>query len=340
MQLARIHAPGDIRLDDVDPPPPPGPRDVVVAVAQCGICGSDLSYATLGGIPGAASPFAFGHEFSGTVAEVGSEVSGLAVGDRVVVNPEGSNNAIGSSGLKGAFASAVLVEDVMDDPQTVLRLPDSLDFEVGALVEPLSVGMHGANQGGVAPGSRVVVMGAGPVGLGAGVAAKYKGADDVLVADLSEKRLAVAEELGLAPFKAGEGDLGAFLRDRHGEVRAGNPLLGPQPATDIFIEATGVGSVFEDLLRTARHGATVVVVGLHFAPTSLDMVNLLMRELHITAAIAYPTEFPEVLSMLESGEVDPRPMISHRFALSDFSEAFEQAQRADEAVKVLVDCRR
>lgn len=334
--LARIHAPGDVRIDQVERPLP-GPDDVLVQIRYCGICGSDLSYVKIGGIPGAAMPFALGHEFSGIVVEAGKNVRHVQAGDRVVVNPETAANGIGSSGLKGAFSPYIVFTDAAAHPEGVLKLPPELDFDLGALVEPLSVGMHGANQGRVAAGDKVVVFGAGPVGLAAAIASRYFRAEKVIVVDLSEKRLEIARQLGMTNFKADSGDLKQFLMEQHGVV-TNDPRLGEQPGTDVFIEATGAGPVFQQACATARKGARIVVVGVHFAPVELNMINLLMRELVITAATEYPVEFPFVIEMLLSGEVDVRPLISHHFPLSRFDEAFAQARRQGEAMKVLVDC--
>ena len=336
MPLVRIHGPNDFRTDTIDRPAP-GPDDVLVRIERCGICGSDLTYVKIGGIPGTVRPFAIGHEFAGVVEEKGCNVQHVEKGDRVVVNPTVGGNEIGSGGVKGAFAPYILVNNVAAHPEALLRLPPELDFDLGALVEPLSVGMHGANQGKVGPGDKVTVFGAGPVGLAAAIAARYFGASSVVVVDLSERRLAVAKELGLVPFKADSGDIKAFLMAEHGTV-TNDPLLGEQPGTDVFVEATGVGAVFQRICSVARKAARIVVVGVHFTPVELDMINFLMKELALTAATEYPIEFPAVIEMLSSGKVDVRPLVSHTFPLSSFDEAFAQALRQNEAVKVLVDC--
>ncbi|WP_187276488.1 zinc-dependent alcohol dehydrogenase [Parahaliea maris] len=338
MIAARIHGPDDIRLDTVTTPEV-GPCDVLVRVVNCGICGSDLSYARLGGLPGAHSPFAFGHEFSGVIEAVGEQVVHLQAGDRVVVNPEADGNGIGSDGLRGAFAPLVQVRNVTPDSGAVFTLPEQLDFATGALVEPLSVGMHAANQGRITSGDKVVVLGAGPVGLAAAIGARHLGAQKVCVIDRSDHRLEVARQLGLEALRANDDPsaLARHLQGLHGTV-INDPRLGEQPGTDVYIEATGAGPVFRQICSTARKGARIVVVGVHFVPVELDMVNLLMRELQITAAMEYPVEFPQVIDMLSSGEVDVRPLVSHHFPLSQFTNAFAQAQRPDEAVKVLVDC--
>ena len=317
--------------------PTPGPTDVLVRVMRCGICGSDLSYAKIGGIPGAASPFAIGHEFSGVVEATGSEVSLVKAGDRVVVNPERGGNGIGSNGERGAFAPYVLYRNAVAHPDGLLALPDGLGFEQGALVEPLSVGLHAVRQGNIADGDRVAVMGAGPIGLSAALCARQAGAADVTVIDVSKKRLEAAAGLGFATICNASANLAETLRDLHGTVTL-DPLLGSQPATDVFIEATGAGPVFEQLLSTARKGATVVVVGVHFEPVSLDMLNFLIRELKLVSACAYADEFPDVIAMLASGELDVMPMISHHYPLSRFDHAFAIAGQPDTAVKVMIDC--
>lgn len=334
--IARIHGPNDIRLDRCDMPVA-GPADIVIEVKRCGICGSDISYTKIGGIPGAASPFSLGHEFSGIVVEAGELVSHVSVGDRVVVNPEVGGNGIGSAGIKGAFSPYVLYQNAVDFPQGLIKLPDELDFDLGALVEPLSVGMHAINQGKVKAGEKVVVFGAGPVGISAAVVARYYGAGSVIVVDLSEHRLAIARQMGFETFCPEAGGLRRFLLEKHGVV-TNDQRLGEQLATDVFIEATGVGSVFQRACEISRKGGRIVVVAVHFAPVELNMLHLLMKELQITAAIEYPTEFPDVIEMLLSGKVDVRPMITHQFPLSAFGEAFQQACKTDEALKVLVDC--
>ncbi|WP_165787054.1 zinc-dependent alcohol dehydrogenase [Pseudohalioglobus lutimaris] len=336
MPQARIHAPDHIELDQVEMPAV-GADDVLVQVARCGICGSDLAYARIGGIPGAASPFALGHEFAGTVVETGINVSNYQAGDRVVVNPDRGDNAIGSGGVQGAFASHIVYRGATTAAQGLLKLPDALDFETGALIEPLAVGMHAARQGRIRPGDKVAVLGAGPVGLASAIGARHLGAEQVVLVDLSERRLQVARELGFTALHAGRDGLAAQLRATH-DVITNNPMLGEQPGTDVYIEATGVGAVLQDITTTARKGARIVVVGVHFAPVEFDMTNFLIRELQITASMAYPDEFPEVIDMLLSGTIDVRPLISHRFPLSRFKEAFAQAQQADQAVKVMVDC--
>ena len=276
-----------------------------------------------------------GHELSGTVVEAGRNVSHVKPGDRVVVNPEGNGNRIGNSGPEGGFAPYLLVKGAAIDPICVIPLPDSIDFELGALVEPLSVSMHGVHQGQAKSGDRAVIFGAGPIGLGIVLILRYYGINDIVVVDMAQQRLDMAQQLGASTFKADEDLLANYLIEQHGSA----DIMGmPVPATDLYFEATGVGAVFTQITQLAKTGARAVVVGVHKAPVELDLVNLLIRELTITGSMAYPNEFPKVIDMLTSGKIDARPLISHRYKLSEFNTALATATAGGEAIKVLVDC--
>lgn len=335
MPLARIHGVNEIKIDQVEVPEISS-RGALIEVLQCGICGSDLSYAKFGGLPGAVKPMPIGHEFSGVVKETGAEVKSLKPGDRVVVNPDSPSNKIGNGTAVGAFAPYVAVDDVVSDPQAVMPLPSELSFEQGAMVEPLSVAMHAINRCQLKPADKLVIFGAGTIGLSAGIVARYYGVKDIVIVDLHPNRLEVAEKLGLSPFKADEGDLAEFLIQEHG----GNEDIGMgvQPDTDVYLEATGVGSVFQQIIELAKKHSRAVVVGVHINPAEVNMLKLLMSEMSITAAMSYPSEMPDVIEMLTSGRVDVSPLITHRFPLSDFKLAFSQACNQQEAIKVMVDC--
>lgn len=333
MPQVRIHAVDDVRLDQVDRPTP-GPDDILVQVELCGICGSDLGYIAMGGL-GMTQPMPLGHELVGTVVEVGDEVIDIAPGQRGVVNPMGAGNLIGNGGPDGGFAPYLLVRGAASHADAFYPVPDGLTLEQAALVEPLSVALHGCHQGRTQKGDRAVVLGAGPIGLCLLACLKYLGLESVIAVDNSRYRLEAAQALGAIPFYPDDGNLADFLRDRHGAA----DLMGMSvPATDLYFEATGAGPVMEQVVNTARAGARVVVLGLHKHPFQLDLANLLLRELEIIGSMAYPSEFPEVIDMLASGRVDTGPLVSHRLPLSRFTEALGQARDANSATKVLVDC--
>lgn len=335
MPLVRVHAADDVRLDTVEVPVT-GADDVLISVALCGICGSDLGYVAMGGL-GLTQPMPLGHELVGSVAQVGENVRHVKVGDTVVVNPMAHANSIGNGGTEGAFAPYLLVRGAALDESAVYRVPAHLSMEQAALVEPLSVAMHGCRQGRIGAGDTVVVMGAGPIGLCAVVCLQYLGVDNIVVADLSDYRLAAARQLGATTFKADGADFAAFLQAQHGVA----DVMGMDvPATAVYIEATGAGPVFDQVVNTARTGARVVVLGLHKQAVQLDLANVLLRELNIVGSMAYPEEFPQVIAMLASGEADVESLISHRFPLSDFKSALAQARDANATLKVMVECQK
>jgi len=334
MPQLRIHAVDRVQLDTVAIPRP-GPDDVLVRVANCGICGSDLGYIAMGGLLGPGTPMPLGHELAGTVVAAGANVTATAVGERVVVNPEGNINRIGNSGPEGGFAPYLLVRGVALDGNCLLRLPDSLSMEQGALVEPLSVAMHGVHQGRAATTDKAVIFGAGPIGLGVLLVLRYSGLADVVVVDRAAHRLGLARQFGATTFEAGSGDLAAFLMEQHGTA----DVMGmPVPASDLYFEATGATAVFNQAVQLARTGARLVVLGVHKTTVQLDLVNVLIRELSIIGSMAYPREFPQVIAMLESGLVDASALVSHRYPLSRFDEALATARDPNRAIKVMVDC--
>jgi threonine dehydrogenase-like Zn-dependent dehydrogenase len=152
MQRVELHGPDDVRLVEVDEPKP-GPRDAVVRVSACGICGSDLGYIKLGGLAGpTGAPMALGHELAGTIEAVGAEVQGFAPGTRVVVNPLGSGNAIGNGSPEGGFAPYLLVPNAAAGG-SLFEVPDELPLDLAALAEPIGVGMNAADQTGAQPRS-------------------------------------------------------------------------------------------------------------------------------------------------------------------------------------------
>lgn len=332
MKAVRLHGPGDLRLDDVAEPSP-GPADVVVRVAACGICGSDLSYLRTGGVSApVVEPIGLGHELSGTIAAVGREVRGLAPGMRVIVNPMGGGNAIGNGSPEGAFAPMLLVRNAAPG-DGVHAIPDTLSFERAALAEPLSVSLHAVKRAGLKPGSKVVVFGAGSIGLGIVLFSRRLGIDDVAVVDVSDQRLARALALGARyTINPSRDDVAARLGEAHGRAE----LFGwPVVQTDTFFEVSGAPTVIPSIIGMAPFHAALVVVAVHHEPVPVNFLMALGKEMTITTSMAYPDEFPAVIDTL-CGEVDVSPIISHRYPLEEYASAFAMAQNRNESGKVLI----
>ena len=333
MRQVRVHGPGDVRLDEVEDPGEPRPRDAVIRPTACGICGTDVGYVRLGGLAGPGpEPMALGHEVAGVVDAIGSEVTGVAPGDRVTLNPTAQGNRIGNGGPGGGMAERLLVRDAAAG-ESLHRVPDRLSDEVAALAEPLGVGMHAADLSEARPGEQVAVFGAGPIGLAAIASLRERGVDEVVAVDLSAARLARAGDLGAsATIEVGEDDLWAALADRHGTT----PLMGaPQAATDVFIEASGASSVLRQVIGSARPGARIVVVALHREDVPVSFLNVLMRELTIRGSMEYPEDFGRMVRLLES--TDLSAMISDRFDLDDAVDALALAESGGSAGKIVVE---
>jgi threonine dehydrogenase-like Zn-dependent dehydrogenase len=331
MKVPFVHGPGDLRLLDV-PAPQAGPRDVVLKIRTVGICGSDLNYIAMGGIAGPTrNPVPLGHELSGIVAAIGGEVTSVAVGDRVVINP--LVNLVGNGGPEGGFAEELLIRDVVGRPQSLLPLPAGISMDVGALVEPLAVATHAINRLGARPGDKVAVFGAGPIGLAAVAMLRQRGIDDVVAFDLSDFRRDRAKKLGARDaFDPRYVEAREALMAAHGSV----PLFRAEaPATTHFLEASGA-AIVPDIVGIARPGASICIVSLQKKPAAIDLVQVMSKELTLSGALGYPHEFDEVLGILRDGDIALDAMISHRFDGSDVMKAFEMAARPDKAAKVLV----
>lgn len=332
-QQFRVHGLGDLRRDTV-PMPTPGDADVLVRIHACGICGSDLGYIAKGGLSGpTGTPLPLGHEFAGTLEIVGSVVRDLMPGMRVTINPD--DDGIGGGGPEGGFSEWVLVRNARRG-ENVLPIPDHLDFETAALTEPLSVALHGVNRAHVGPGSKVVVLGAGVIGLGAVIGLRRRGVTDIVVVDKQAERLETALKLGArATIDPSREDLATRLGELHGQQsKYGFPMVG----SDVFIDAAGAPALLQQVTNLCRTRSRIVIIAVYKDPVPLDLVMVMLREIEIAGSIAYPdNEFSEVIDMLSQGLLDTELLITHRFNFNQAEQAFQQARDASRALKVMVN---
>lgn len=288
-----VTGPGQTAIVEV-PRPETGPADVLVRMRASGICGSDGLYISVGGIPPRQGATPLGHEPAGEIAEVGAEVTGLAVGDHVVLNPmAASDGIIGSGGEQGGLSEFVLIRGAKAGVHLV-TVPKHIPFEVAALNEPMAVATHAVNRLEPRPGQTAVVFGAGPIGLGAAIGLKLRGAAHVTVVDVVPNRLAKALKVGAdAVIDSSREDVAARLLELHGEAPR-HFGRGGRPATDLYLDAAGVPAVIDTILATAAHGARLSIVAVHKKPVSVDFGSLLTSEITIALAMGYPTEIFEV----------------------------------------------
>lgn len=328
-----VTGPGTAEVVDAAEPEA-GPRDVLVRMRACGICGSDAFYITIGGIPPRSNCTPLGHEPAGEVVAVGADVRDIAVGDHVVVNPMAAPaGIIGNGGPAGALADYLLVENA-ERGVTLEVIPDHIPFEVAALNEPMAVARHGVNRCAPKPTDKVVVFGAGLVGLGAVLAFRSVGVAHVVVVDLIPERLEKALRVGAdAVIDASTDDVLARLVDLHGE---GEAMFPGKAGTDVYLDAAGSKAVVDTALAAAKKGATLCVVGVHKEPVPVELVNVMSNELTIVGSIGYPDEFFEVTADLMANWERYAVIVSHTVPFGEVGEALRLACTPGAADKVVV----
>ncbi len=350
MKAARWHAAKDIRVEET-PIPSPNDNQVKIAVKFTGICGSDLHEYNDGpqlipvdkpySLNGHQGTTTLGHEFAGVVEEVGKNVKNIKKGDRVTVepifrNPESPfiatgeynlSEPLGFAGLtsNGGFAKYTVVEDYM-----VHKMPDSMTFEQGAIVEPAAVAAYGIQQSGMKMGDTVFVAGAGPIGLLTVQVAIATGASQIFVSDLSESRLKKAKEIGAThTYDARDKDIPQKIKEVTGN------------GVDVFIDAAGVQASFDSGINSLRNGGTAVLVSLFMNKVEHDAFNQALRELTIKGIIGYRNIFPEVIALINSGRLPVEKLITSVISLDEVVEkGFEALTKDPSEVKILVEINR
>ncbi|XP_034535979.1 sorbitol dehydrogenase [Notolabrus celidotus] len=338
-----LHSKGDLRLEN-RPVPEPGPKEVLLQMHSVGICGSDVHYWQHGRIGDfvLTKPMVLGHEAAGRVVKVGAEVEHLKAGDRVAIEPgvPRDMDEFFKNGRYNLSPTIFFCATPPDDGNLCryythsanfcYKLPDNVTFEEGALIEPLSVGIHACRRAGVTLGSSVLICGAGPIGLVCLVVAKAMGASQVVITDLSSERLAMAKELG-ADFQltVARENTPQQLAERVTE------MLGAQP--HITIECTGVESCIQTAIYATRSGGVVVLVGMGSEMASVPLINAAVREVDIRGVFRYCNTWPMAIAMLASGKVNVKPLVTHRFPLEQAVQAFETT-RQGLGVKVMLKC--
>ncbi|OCB10568.1 MULTISPECIES: zinc-dependent alcohol dehydrogenase [Mycobacterium] len=333
MKQATVIAVGETGLLDV-PKPRTGPSDVLLRMRACGVCGSDGIYISMGGVPPMEGRMPLGHEPAGEVVEVGAEVVGIQVGDHVVVNPMSApSGIIGNGGATGALAPYLLIENAIRG-RSLEVIPEHVPWEVAALNEPMAVALHGANRCNPRTGDKVVVFGAGPVGLGAVLAFKSLGVGHMVVIDPISGRLEKALQVGAdAVIDPSEEDVVTRLLELHGE---GESMFGGRVGTDVYLDAAGAKAVVDTVLSAAKRGARLTIVGVHKEPVSVELLNVMGNEIEIVGSCGYPDEIFEVTKDLVANWQKYAVIISHTIPFDDVEEALRLAATTGAADKVVV----
>jgi (R,R)-butanediol dehydrogenase/meso-butanediol dehydrogenase/diacetyl reductase len=326
---ARFHDKGDIRLENVDIPMLKSPDEVLVEVAWCGICGTDLHEYLVGPIvtavtphplTGATLPQTLGHEFSARVVEAGPEVTAVVVGDRVAVMPaivcgrcaycrRGLGHlcvrfaCTGLSAETGGLAQYAVLKDYQ-----VAKLPDAVSDVEGAVVEPASVAAYGVDRAGVHGGDVVLVTGAGPIGVLSALYANAVGAATVVIAEPNPNRAALARDLDVGPVldptDAGFDDAIADLTDGLG--------------VDVVAECSGSTPGLATALTSVRSRGSIVQTGLHTRPATLDAMTLSAKDVTLVGSWCYLiTDWPRIIRLIASGKYPVARAVTARIPLRD-----------------------
>ncbi len=335
MRAAFCTARHTVEVRDTDVPAP-GAGEVLIRVRVCGICGSDLHFYN-GAFPAMAgvSP---GHEFCGEVAALGEGTSGWAPDDRVVVEPlrscrecaycrTGQYQICPKHVLLGTFVPGGLAEYVSVPAYALYPLPESLDFELGALTEPLAVAVHGLHIVGLAMGERVLVMGSGAIGILTVLAARAAGAAEVISTYRHDHQ-------GRAALAAGA-DVAVKDTETAGIEKYG---------FDVVVETVGgTADTLSQALGIARPGGRISVLGVFTQAVQLNALALMLKEVTMAGGLTYcrpgqRSDFDAALSILQSHSDRARAIITHRFALAEASQAFATAaDKSTGAIKVQVN---
>jgi L-iditol 2-dehydrogenase len=314
--------------------PEPGPHQVLVEVAAVGICGSDVHYFDHGRIADfvVTEPLVLGHEASGTIRAVGAEVTDRAVGQRVALEPQetcgrckqclsGRYNLcpqvqfFATPPVHGAFAQYVVLDSIRAHP-----VPDEVSDEAAALIEPLSVAVWAAHKAGVAPGDRVLVTGAGPVGLLCADVARARGAAWVGVTDTNDHRLAVAADRGATQTI---NVVSESLTD------AVDPV-------DVVLECSGATPAVQAAFTVAAPAARIVLVGLGTPAIELPVATIQIKELTVTGTFRYANVYPGAIALAASGAVDLDSLVTGRFGLEQVTEALSATKADPHTLKPMV----
>ncbi len=308
-----------------------GPRDVRIKLHTVGICGSDVHYCMHGRIGPfvVTEPMVLGHEAAGVIVEVGALVEHLKAGDRVCMEP-GIPDANSRASRLGKYnldprvrfwatppVHGVLRPEVVHPASYTFKLPDSVSFAEGAMVEPLAVGMHAVAKARVKPGDKAVVLGAGPIGLVTALATLAGGCSEVMIADLIEPKLALAATLGaITPVNVGHQNLSDVVREKTDGWGA-----------DVVFECSGSTQAAACLFDVLCPGGTAVYVGMPVEPVVMDIVAAQVKEARIETVFRYAHVYDRALSLMEAGRIDVKPLITDTFRFSDSVDAFEFAKQ-------------
>ena len=329
-----------LALRDIDIQETLGPTDVRIKIKSVGICGSDVHYYEFGAIGSFVvnAPMVLGHEASGTVIETGRDVFDLKVGDRVcmepgIPDPNSKATRLGIYNLDPAVrfwatppVHGCLRETVVHPALFTYKLPDNVSYDEGAMVEPLAVGLQAARKAAIKPGEIALVTGAGTIGMVTAMAALAGGCSRVIITDVIQPKLDLAARFGMVPINIKNQNVNEVVR----QITAGWGV-------DMIFEASGNETAISAIFEPLSPGGRVIFIGMPVKPVPVDIVAAQAKEAHIETIFRYAHVYPSALSLLSSGKIDVKPLITDRYQFVDSIKAYEYAANPrPTSVKVVI----
>lgn len=321
------------------PIPHPSAGQVLVKIKKIGVCGSDI-HVYYGEHSGTGYPVTQGHEVSGQVAELGAEVSGLKVGQKVTIEPQvycgkcypcthGKYNLCEELKVMGFQTTGAASEYFVVDASKVTALPSEMTYNEGAMIEPLAVTVHAAKRFTKLKGAKVAILGCGPIGILLAQTCKALGAAQVLITDISDYRLHLAKMLGVDfSVNTMQKDFGEAMTDVFGKDKA-----------DVIYDCAGNNTTINQAIQNARKGSKLVLVAVFAGIAAVDLFTLNDHELDLDTTMMYRHEdYLEAIQLVNEGRVQLRPLMSKHFAFKDYLSAYQYIEKHRETtMKVLID---
>jgi D-xylulose reductase len=320
-----------------------GPDDVRIAIKACGICGSDVHYYLEGRIGDFVvnEPMILGHEASGVVLEAGANVKNLKAGDRVCMEP-GIPDFKSAETLKGIYnldpavrfwatppIHGCLRETVVHPASYTCKLPDNVSFHEGALVEPVAIGTWAAKKAKIAPGDTALVIGGGTIGIVTALAAESSGCSKVYIADIKKGKLDFINRHYSGKLEAidlNKTDITRYFAEKG---------IG---GVNIVFEASGSAKAYDGICSYLVPGGRMVLIGMPSGTVPLDVVAMQTKELSIETIFRYVNIYPLVISMIASGKLDVKPLVTKQYSFTDSIAAIEYAATLPENdVKIMIN---
>ncbi len=314
-------------------------NQVLVKIKKIGVCGSDI-HVYHGQHPFTSYPVTQGHEVSGEIVAIGSDVTNFKLNDKVTIEPQvycgtchpcrhGKYNLCEHLKVMGFQTTGTAMEYFAVDASKVTLLPSEMSYDEGAMIEPLAVGVHAVKQMGDVKGMNVAVIGAGPIGNLVAQVAKGMGANKVLISDVSDIRLAKAKECGIdACVNTKNVNFNDALIETFGEDKA-----------DVIYDCAGNNVTMGQAIAYARKGSTIVLVAVFAGMASIDLATANDHELDIKSTMMYRhDDYLDAIKLVNEGKVQLKPLISNIFNFKDYQKAYEYIDENKETtMKVLID---